>query len=166
LILILGTKGADATSNHLFGVGLGLGAAVLYATVILLNKGIKNVSGIDKTLMQFFAAIVTLVPYIAFTSGFNVGHLGTTGLINLLILGIFHTGICYCLFFSSLKELTGQQVAILSYTDPLVAILLSVVILQEGITPFQVIGGVLILGFTLYNEVQPNKTVAKANGLR
>ncbi|AEV30111.1 putative permease [Sphaerochaeta pleomorpha str. Grapes] len=163
LILILGTKGTEASANHLLGAGLGLGAAVLYATVILLNKGIKNVSGIDRTLMQFLSAIMTLIPYIAVSRGFHLGQLGMTGLANLLILGIFHTAICYCLFFSSLTEVSGQQVAILSYTDPLVAILTSVLILKEGITTFQVMGGLLILGFTLYNEVQPNKKIAEAN---
>ena len=163
LILILGTKGTGTATNHLLGAGLGLAAAVLYATVIVLNKGIKRVNSIDRTLMQFLSAIIILIPYIALGKGFHLGQLGTPGLANLLILGIFHTGICYCLFFSSLKDLSGQQVAILSYTDPLVAILTSVVILKEGITTFQGIGGLLILGFTLYNEIQPTKEIAKAS---
>lgn len=163
LILILGTKGTGTATNNLLGSGLGLVAAVLYATVILLNKGIKHVSSIDRTLMQFLSAVIILIPYIALGKGFHLGQLGIPGLANLLILGIFHTGICYCLFFSSLKDLSGQQVAILSYTDPLVAILTSVVILKEGITTFQCMGGLLILGFTLYNEIQPTREIAKAS---
>ena len=75
---------------------------------------------------------------------------------NLLIVGLVHTGLTYCLYFSSLKELPGQKAAILSYIDPLVAVLVSVTILGESMTLLQVIGGVLILGFTLWNEIAPN----------
>jgi RarD protein len=157
LVLILSTKGSGNVTNNLLGIGLGLGAAVLYATVIILNKGIRSIGNIDRTLLQFISAISILVPYLAVSTGFHLGQLNTGGLVNLLILGVFHTGICYCLFFSSLKELRGQEVAILSYTDPLVAILTSVFILKESITLLQIVGGLCILAFTLYNELQPKQ---------
>ena len=73
----------------------------------------------------------------------------------LLIVGLIHTGITYCLYFSSLKELPGQKAAILSYIDPLVAVLISVLLLNETMTLWQTIGGILILGFTLWNEITP-----------
>ena len=75
----------------------------------------------------------------------------------LLIVGLVHTGITYCMYFSSLKELPGQKAAILSYIDPLVAVLVSVLILGEGMSLMQVIGGLLILGFTLWNELSPKE---------
>ena len=56
-----------------------------------------------------------------------------------------------------MKNLSGQKTAILSYIDPLVAVLVSVLILKETITFIQIIGGVLILGFTLLNEIKVNK---------
>ena len=71
----------------------------------------------------------------------------------LITVGVIHTGISYCMYFSSLKELPGQEVAILSYIDPLVAVLVSVIWLNEAITVPQIIGGALILGFTLYGEL-------------
>ena len=76
-----------------------------------------------------------------------------TGWLCLLIVGVIHTGVCYCLYFSSLKDLTGQQAAILSYMDPLVAVIISVVVLGESMTISQLVGGILILGFTLWNEI-------------
>ena len=77
------------------------------------------------------------------------------GWLNLLIVGLVHTGITYCMYFSSLKELPGQKAAILSYIDPLVAVLISVAVLGESMTVWQVVGGLLILGFTLWNEIAP-----------
>ncbi len=153
IILITGVGDLNAGSNHLYGIAFGLGAACLYATVILLNKCIKNVEGIHRTFLQFMAAAIVLIPYVAFTSGVTLNTLSSSGWICLLIVGIVHTGITYCLYFSSLKELPGQKAAILSYIDPLVAVFMSVFILNEPMGIAQIIGGCLILGFTLWNEL-------------
>ena len=157
LVLITGIGDIGGGSDFL-GILFGLGAAVFYATVILLNKFIKNVEGIHRTFLQFLSAIVILVPYVIMTSGVTLGNLNGLGWVNLLIVGLIHTGVTYCMYFSSLKELPGQKAAILSYIDPLVAVLISVTILGESMTLWQVIGGILILGFTLWNEISPKAT--------
>lgn len=159
LIMVIGVAGIEKSGTNLIGIGFGLGAATLYANVVLLNKFIKNVAGIDRTLIQFLAAIIVITPYVLTTTGINIGSASSSGIINLLILGIVHTGICYCLYFSSLKDLTGQQAAILSYIDPLVAVIVSITILREPISFIQVIGGAIILGFTLLNEIKMDRVV-------
>lgn len=154
LILITGI-GDIGGGSDIVGIMFGLGAAVFYATVVLLNKFIKNVEGIHRTFLQFLSAIVILVPYVLATSGVTLGTLNGIGWVNLLIVGLIHTGVTYCMYFSSLKELPGQKAAILSYIDPLVAVFISVTILGETMTLWQVAGGMLILGFTLWNEIAP-----------
>lgn len=152
LVLVIGIGTLGQGGTDLLGILFGLGAAVFYATVILLNKFIKNVAGIHRTLLQFFAAILILIPYVACTSGCQLASLDTKGWICLLIVGLVHTGITYCLYFSALKDLKGQETAILSYIDPLVAVLISVLILGESMSISQALGGAMILGFTLWNE--------------
>lgn len=154
LIMITGIGDIGGGSDYI-GILFGLGAAVFYAAVILLNKFIKNVEGIHRTFLQFLSAIVILIPYVIMTSGVTLRNLDGIGWINLLIVGLVHTGITYCMYFSSLKELPGQKAAILSYIDPLVAVLISVIILGESMTIWQAMGGILILGFTLWNEISP-----------
>ena len=153
LVLVINAGGLSGGSDYI-GILFGLGAAVLYATVILLNKFIKGVDGIQRTFLQFVAAIIVLVPYVAFTSGVTLGNMNATGWIYLLAVGIIHSAFAYCLYFSAIKEVPGQTAAILSYADPLVAVIISVTILGESITLMQLIGGVLILGFTLLNEIE------------
>ena len=114
-------------------------------------------AGIHRTFLQFLAAIIVLIPYVAVTSGVTLGNMNAAGFGCLLVVGLVHTGITYCLYFSSLKELPGQKAAILSYIDPLVAVLVSVLILGEALTLMQAVGGVLILGFTLWNEISPKE---------
>lgn len=159
LVLITDLQGMNGNSDFV-GILYGLGAACFYATVILLNKFIKNIDGIHRTFLQFISAIIVLIPYVLLTSGVSLGSLNPTGWINLLIVGLIHTGITYCMYFSSLKELPGQKAAILSYIDPLVAVMISYFILGEDMSVWQLIGGLLILGFTLWNEITPKKNIS------
>jgi len=161
LVMITGVGDGSGGGNDLVGILFGLGAAALYATVILLNKFIKQVGGIHRTFLQFLAAILILLPYVLLTGGVQIGSLNGIGWGSLLVVGLIHTGVTYCLYFTSLKELPGQKAAILSYIDPLVAVLMSVTILGEKMTLWQVIGGSLILGFTLWNELPHKKAVAE-----
>ena len=154
LVLITGI-GDVGGGQDLLGILFGLGAAMFYATVVLLNKFIKKVEGIHRTFLQFLAAIVVLVPYVCLTGGSTLSGMNGIGWVNLLIVGLIHTGVTYCMYFSSLKELPGQKAAILSYIDPLVAVVISVTVLGESMTLLQAAGGVLILGFTLWNELSP-----------
>lgn len=157
LSLVIGIHNLGKGGNDTIGILFGLGAAVLYATVILLNKFIKGVTGIHRTFLQFVAAILVLIPYVAFTGGFHLSSLNGTGWICLLVVGLVHTGITYCLYFSSLKELPGQETAILSYIDPLVAVIIGVVVLGEPLSWQQLAGGAMILGFTLWNELDTSR---------
>ena len=153
LALVIGITDLGSGGNDAIGVLFGLGAAVFYAAVILLNKFIRGVAGIHRTFLQFLAAIVILAPYVALSGGVTLGSMDGSGWICLLIVGLVHTGITYCLYFSSLKELPGQTAAILSYIDPLVAVIIGVLVLGEPLSWQQLIGGGLILGFTLWNEL-------------
>ena len=117
--------------------------------------------GLHRTFLQFLAAIVVLIPYVLMT-GTTKGGISSTGLICMLIVGLVHTGIAYCLYFSAMKELPGQKVAILSYIDPLLAICMSAWVLKEApLNIWQIIGGILILGFTLLNEIEIKKPIKK-----
>lgn len=153
IVIITGVSGLGGGSNNSLGILFGLGAAVLYASCILLNKSIKGVGGIERTFLQFLAAIAVMIPYVALTGGMTVQTMDLTGWVCLLVVGLIHTGITYCMYFTAVEHIPGQAVAILSYIDPLVAVIIGVVLLGEPLTLPQLIGGIMILGFTLWNEL-------------
>ena len=153
IVLITGIGDLSTGSSHLTGILYGLGAACLYAFVIMMNKMIQGVEGIHRTFLQFLAAVIVVFPYVMMTGGISFAGMDTVGWLCLLTVGAVHTGITYCLYFSALKELPGQKTAILSYLDPLTAVMISVLILSEPISAVQILGGLLILGFTLWNEL-------------
>ena len=86
---------------------------------------------------------------------------GTTWL-YLVVIGAVHTGVSYCLMFAALPKLSGQEGALLTYIDPFVAVMVSVFIMQEPITYMQIIGGVLLIGFLLLNELTETKHTLKS----
>ena len=109
LVLLTGVTGFDVSDNHFKGIILGVLAAIFYAMVILLNKFIKGVSGINRTFLQFVSSIVVLLPYVLLTTGINVLKLESISWINLLVIGFIHTGIATSCPFNSLIELKYIQ---------------------------------------------------------
>lgn len=159
LVLITGAAGGG--NEDMLGILFGLSAAIFYATVMLLNKFIKDIEGLHRTFIQFLAAMIVLLPYVMLTDGFTLCNLDGRGWGLLLIVGSVHTGLAYCMYFSAIKELPGHKVAMLSYIDPLIAVIVSVVFLNEKMTLPQIVGGILILGFTFVCELPPLKKEEK-----
>lgn len=139
--------------SEIKGVLLGVGAAALYATVVLLNKRLGDVPAYDRTILQLGAAGVALLPYVLLTE--NVAAMEFTGLsvLMLAIVCMVHTGVAYALYFGSLMDLKAQTAAILSYIDPVVAIILSALLLKENMGVLGLIGAVLILGAAIVSEL-------------
>ena len=134
------------------GITMGLIAACFYAGVVINNKFLKGLDPYDSSIVQLAVAAIVLLPYVLFTVDFSVLKPDTTTIALTLTVGILHTGIAYWLYFSALPKLEAARIAIFSYIDPAIAILLSVFVLMEPMTTAGVIGAVLILGAALTSE--------------
>ena len=141
------------TLSEIRGVILGIGAALFYASVIVMNKHLKNISAFERTIMQLGTSAIVLLPYTILTEKVVLADVDMKSWIFLLIVGILHTGIAYAIYFSSMKDLKGQTIAIFSYIDPIVAIILSACLLKEAMGIYGVIGAVLVLGSTFVSEM-------------
>lgn len=140
--------------SELKGIFLGLGAGLLYATVILLNKQLKEIEAYDKTITQLAAAAVVLLPYTLAAEDMSGVVVTPLVVVMMVIVGIVHTGIAYALYFGSMGSLKAQTIALFSYVDPVVAVLLSTLLLGENIGVSGFIGAVLILGSTMISELE------------
>ena len=147
--------------GELKGILLGLGAAAFYASVIVLNKKIENVPIYDKTTVQLASAATVLVPYSIFVEDNSNVEITPIVIIMLLVVGVVHTGFTYALYFGTIEKLNTQTVALFSYIDPIVAIILSAVILSEKMSIFGAIGAVLILGSTMISELTFKKKLGR-----
>lgn len=158
MVLVSGVLKGDIAGNQNFtGILFGLGAAVLYATVIVLNKKnpVENTGG--KTVVQLYSAAVVLIPYLLLTEAPGSISVDTQGVVMLLVVCIVHTGIAYAMYFGSVQRLAAQTTAVLGYIDPIVAMILAAAVLQEKMSAAEIIGAVLILGAAMLSEYAPRK---------
>lgn len=146
MVLVSGVIGNSSLSSESFkGIVFGLIAAILYATVVLINKKIPDTNSYDRTMMQLFLAGVTLIPYVLLTENPASLHADTASMILLAVVCLVHTGLAYVLFFGSMDHLPAHTIAVLGYIDPVTATLLSALLLKEPMNIWQIIGAVMIL---------------------
>ncbi|MFP5105878.1 DMT family transporter [Neobacillus sp. C211] len=154
MLMIVGEGVSAPRSDDILGLSFGLIAAAFYAALLLLNKFIKDMEKLELTIIQLGTTTLLLMPYVFLTSGFGIFEVSSSSIPFILILGIINTGIGFWLFFSGMEKLKGQSIAMLSYVDPFVAILISAIFLQEQMTIVQMLGGVLLLGSTFVSEIR------------
>ena len=153
MVLVSGvTDGTQGGLQDWKGILFGLGAAVLYAGVVLLNRKIDPMDAFDKTFAQLAIAAVTLLPYVFLTEELSALQIAPDGWILLATAGIVHTGIAYSLYFKSISYLPAQTSALLSYIDPIFAVQLSVLVLKESMSVAAFIGAAMILGAAIVSE--------------
>ncbi|MFH0068130.1 DMT family transporter [Peribacillus sp. NPDC056705] len=163
MLLIVGNGISASGEGDLLGIFFGLVAAAFYAALMLLNKFIQNMAKLEITMIQLGTTALLLLPYVLITEGFSILEVSRSSIPFIILLGIVNTGIGFWLFFSGMQKLKGQSIAMLSYVDPFVAILISALILQEQMTFVQMLGGILLLGSTFVSE---NKSIKLSKSTR
>lgn len=135
------------------GILFGIGAAVFYATVVIMNKKLPGLDAYEKSIIQLLSASAILIPYLLISGQSIQGEWTPTVIMMLLIVGFVHTGVAYALYFGSMDGVKAQTVAVFSYLDPIIALHLSAFVLNERLTAFGVVGAFLIIGAALIGEI-------------
>ncbi len=138
--------------SGLTGIVLGLSAGLLYATVMILNKKMGEVGGLERTIVQLGVSAIALIPYVVFAEGLPAPVENMSVYLWLVLAGVVHTGMAYAFYFGSMKNLPAQTVALYSYIDPIIAVVLSVAVLGEHMSILALFGGCLVLGATVLSE--------------
>ncbi len=156
MVLVSGvfTSGGEMQTK---GILLGLCAAVFYALVMIINRYIHGMTADDKTIIQLLVAAVVLLPYTVFTGEMSSVQFTTLSLAMLIVVGVIHTGVAYRLYFGSMRDVKATTVALYSYIDPALAVVLSATVLGEAMTIVEILGAVLVLGATMASEFTPRR---------
>ena len=149
---VIGDSGSGAGDPR--GILYGLGAALFYSAVVIMNNKIRGIGAYRKTTVQLLSAGTVMIPYLLLTNGFSTEGFTPAVIALLLVVGIVHTGIAYVLYFGSMDGLRVQTVAILSYIDPVAALLFSAFLLREPLGLLNVIGAVMIIGSAVVSELR------------
>lgn len=149
LFLVLSGPGAQLGPGDLAGIGWGLLAAIFYACVTLFGRLLRDLSSVQLVLWQCVSASAVLLPVALMTAGAGALRLDPLPLVLLLILGVVHTAGALVLYFWGLAGVKVQHLAVLSYLDPVAAVLFAFLFLGERPTGMALVGGILILGASL-----------------
>lgn len=150
VISVSGVFGANTTK--IVGILCGLGAATLYASVMIMNKFMGETDDYERTFIQLITAGLVVLPYGLLTMGDIDFNFKSTSL--LVLVGVVHTGIAYLMYFSAIRKLKSQTVAILSYIDPASAIVLSALVFMQMPKVYEIIGVVLIMSAAIFSEIR------------
>ncbi len=153
--MVLTTGSIEVGDDMTVGLMCGAGAALLYAVIIIAGKRTKSLSGLNcalyELIISFFVVLLFLI-----IAGYDLPVFpAKKDIVNVLILGFMNTGIAYYLYFDSLQKLPAQTVSIVCYADPLTALIVAALFLNELMLPLQIVGAVLILGGAMLGEMKP-----------
>ncbi len=158
VVCVSGALGESGIGERgLFGVALGLAAAVVYAITVIVNKQLDMVDPLDKAIIQFASSTVVMLVYSVFTTNVNELQFSVSTIILLIVVGVVHTGVAYTIYFKSLPNVTSQNVAIFAYIDPVVAVVLSALVLKEQLEFATIVGAVLVIASAIFSELYDNK---------
>jgi drug/metabolite transporter (DMT)-like permease len=127
-------------------------SALFYAAVIIFNKRITHTGGLQTAALELDIAFVIVLIYMMLTVG--LPHPAVSDIPWIAVIGLVNTGLAYLLYFSGLQKLPAQSAALISYVDPVSALVFSALFLHETMTPVQILGAVLIIGGAVFGELK------------
>lgn len=127
-------------------------AAGGFVVIVFCNRNMHDIKPLDKTVVQLFVSILTVLPFVIVNSSFPTS-LDRTSIIILIMMGVINTGLAYIFYFNSIDKLPVHKVAIIGYIEPVLSILIGAIVFNEQLSIFGIIGTILILVSALVNEL-------------
>ncbi len=139
-----------------FGIFCALMSAVVFALMIIFNKKAVEIKDLENPTIQLCGAFLSVFLFVIWKQGWQFSMV-SSDIGPLIFLGLINTGVGGYLFFSTIGKIKVQTVAIVGYLEPLSAIVLSFVFLQETFQPLQILGAIFIIGGAIGAEFHFSK---------
>ncbi len=151
---------ADARLD-MWGVIAALGGAVVMATGVVLSKRWTSPAPLLATTgWQLVAGGLLLMPVAwivegALPASFTVGNVA-----GYAYLTIFGSAVAYALWFRGLRGLSPTNVTFLGLLSPVVATLLGRLVLDQRLSPLQIVGGLIVLAALIVAQTKKKHPAA------
>jgi RarD protein len=142
--ILLSPNDLTFNNSHFLGLFLGTLSAIFFASEIIIKKYLSPLFDSDIiTICYVWLSVIFLLPFVSFS---NILSLDNGSLFALISLGVFVTVIGIPLFIDGIKGVRVQDVGVLSYIEPLGAILWGSLFISKTLPLTTFLGGALILG--------------------
>ncbi len=147
IVVILAPQGLRVASpRELFGAVLAFCSALTYATLLLRSKKIlAGISGMSLMLVEYTVASAILLPFVVWFYAHGQGPTTATAYAALLTLGLVQTAFSGVFFLSGLRRVRTDHAAILTYAEPVSAVLFAALFLAEPLTGWTIAGGAMVV---------------------
>jgi drug/metabolite transporter (DMT)-like permease len=159
LALVLG--GAAAGKLDTIGTLLGLGAALVYSTYILVSDGVAGrVGPITLSTLVCTGCAVTLTSASIASGDFTPGDVSAEGWLWLVSVAVVSTVAAIGFFFAGLRRVGPSAASILSTVEPVTTVALAFAIFGESMTAVQLMGGALVIAAVVTVRVRHEEVPA------
>jgi len=158
IVVILVPQGlALSGGKQLLGALLAFGSALTYATLLLRSKNLlQGISGSALMVVEYSVASVILLPVTIVLYANGNGPSGLRSYVALAILGTVHTALAGIIFLGGLRRARTDRAAVLTYTEPVSAVLFAALLLGEPLTWAAIVGGAMVvLGGLIVSRLEP-----------
>jgi drug/metabolite transporter (DMT)-like permease len=162
IVVILVPQGLRVSSpQEMLGAGLAFASALTYATLLLRSKKIlRGISGPSLMLVEYSVASLLLFPFVVWSYAHGRGPTAPGAYVALLTLGLVHTALTGVIFLSGLRRVRTDSAAILTYAEPVSAVVFASIFLGEALTMWTIVGGALVVaGGLIVTRIEPKGSV-------
>jgi drug/metabolite transporter (DMT)-like permease len=154
LAVILWPNEMSFTNQHFLGLMLGTLSAVFFALEIIFKKMLVRHHRADAVVAVYLMiSVLILAPAISFG---RIPSVDSLSLVLLVISGTVVSGLGITLFTSALRVVKAQHAGIISYLEPLGAIVFGIGVIGESPTIATLLGGAFILLGTYFIVAAPS----------
>lgn len=144
VVALLGVDVAGE-ADELLGAALVLVATLCYATApIIVNRRLADLDSLGPVAVSLGLAAIVLTPAAIAAPPDQTPSLDA--LASIVVLGVVCTALGLVLFFQLIAEAGPSRASVITYVNPLVAVVLGLVVLDEQLGATTAIGTLLILG--------------------
>lgn len=131
-------KGISLGEGHTAGIMAGLFSGLAYAVIVILAR--IYAQGFAPIVLSLVSNLVIAVMLMPFIREFPFNDLPAV-----LFMGIVHSTIAPILYYRGLQDVTANRAAVLGYLEPVCAIFLGAIFLNENVYWNTIAGGILII---------------------
>lgn len=142
-VLIIGLENLSLGGGRsLWGAAMAFGTAVIYAFLMLMGKRLlSRMSGLVLAFGQYVVASVLLLPAALVLPGASSAKEWGA----LAVLGVVHTTTAILIFLSGLRLVRADHAAVMTYTEPVTAVVFAALLLKEPLSWVTAVGGAAVV---------------------
>jgi len=132
----------QSVNLSLYGFAVAMISGLSYAMIAIISrKAVDRLRSSDLVMYQTLIVLIMTAPFLAFMRF----HLTYVNVALIIFAGVFQTGLALILWYDSQRRIGIQTVSVLSYLDPVFAVIFAFLILGQKPTILAVISVSMIL---------------------